>query len=175
MTTIEPGARVYIRGGRYHNREAKVESFPAQFNGSFAIVSLFDKGEITKQQDLVRTADLQHTMPPAAPAEPSVLQARAETQRANKLAAEFDGKTYEPAHDKKRLTKQLDAVRNVMRGGEWITIALLARATGGSEAGVSARLRDLRKPKFGGHTVERKRGEGGVFFYRLKEKTDAGV
>ena len=43
----------------------------------------------------------------------------------------------------------------------------LSPMVGGSEAGISARLRDLRKPRFGGYTVERRRVDGGLFEYRI--------
>lgn len=79
----------------------------------------------------------------------------------------FDGDTYEPAEDKARLGTELQRVRSVMQDGRWHTLSSISHETGGSEAGVSARLRDLRKVRFGGHTVERKRVDGGLFAYRL--------
>ena len=45
--------------------------------------------------------------------------------------------------------------------------ATIAEAVGSPEASVSARLRDLRKPAFGGHTVERQYVERGLFRYRV--------
>ena len=41
---------------------------------------------------------------------------------------------------------------------------------GGSEAGISARLRDLRKEKFGGYSIERKRSDEGLWWYRMERK-----
>jgi hypothetical protein len=79
----------------------------------------------------------------------------------------FDGGTYDPARDKERLSKQLYAVLDVMKDGRWRTLPQLAEATDSPEASVSARLRDLRKPKFGAHTVERQYVSQGVFQYRL--------
>ncbi len=104
----------------------------------------------------------------------------------------FDGK-YDVSKDHKRMAHQLDAVREFMADGVWRTVAeivqtlttheivqgtclrcktadraqpcLLAHAT---ETGISARLRDLRKPKFGGYVVESKRRfDGGLWEYRL--------
>jgi len=46
-----------------------------------------------------------------------------------------------------------------MRDGEWRTLGEISEATGHPEASVSARLRDFRKPRFGGHTVNRRRGK----------------
>ncbi|HEX6038881.1 hypothetical protein [Longimicrobium sp.] len=43
-----------------------------------------------------------------------------------------------------------------MADGKWRTVPELAVLAGCTEAGASARLRDLRKPKFGRFTVERR-------------------
>lgn len=75
--------------------------------------------------------------------------------------------TYEPAQDHARLSTQLRRVTTLMLDGNWHTLAWLAAHADGSEASVSARLRDLRKPRFGGWQVERRRVEGGLFAYRL--------
>jgi hypothetical protein len=80
---------------------------------------------------------------------------------------DFDGATFDPARDGPRLAGQLARVYAAVKGGRWWTLADLAAAAGGSEAGVSARLRDLRKPKFGGHRVERRRVGGGLWEYRV--------
>lgn len=80
---------------------------------------------------------------------------------------DFDGATYEPEHDSVRLTGQMLRVFEVMKDGRWHSLAELADRAAGSEAGVSARIRDLRKKRFGGHEVERKRIDGGLWWYRL--------
>ena len=80
---------------------------------------------------------------------------------------EFDGDTYDAERDGARLHSQLERVRDLMRGGDWWTLVDLAQEAGGSEASVSARLRDLRKPRFGGYAVERKYIENGLWAYRL--------
>lgn len=69
----------------------------------------------------------------------------------------FDGNTYDPSSDKKRLSTQFVRVRSAMLDGTWHTLAELRDKAGGTEAAVSARIRDLRKEKFGGHTVLRRR------------------
>lgn len=82
----------------------------------------------------------------------------------------FGGDTFSAKLDGERLTGQFARVRALMADGRWRTLAEIAEAAGGSEAGVSARLRDLRKERFGGHTVERRRrGEpsAGLWEYRL--------
>lgn len=83
----------------------------------------------------------------------------------------FDGATA-AAEDVPRLRSQLDAVRNVLLAGEWMTLRQLAGSCGGSQAGISARLRDLRKPKFGGYHVARRRDPeapvgSGIWQYRI--------
>jgi len=79
----------------------------------------------------------------------------------------FDGKTYDAGHDRERLRTLLGRVTVKMSSGHWWTITQLARICGGSEAGVSARIRDLRKPKFGGYQIERRRVAGGLWQYRM--------
>jgi hypothetical protein len=68
----------------------------------------------------------------------------------------FDGKTYNPERDYPRLNKLLRAVFDLMKDGRERSLCEISGLTGGSEASVSARLRDLRKPKYGGHTVTRR-------------------
>lgn len=88
----------------------------------------------------------------------------------DRLDLRFDGTTYEPQHDKVRLGAQFTRVRDVMRDGAWRTLRELSEATNSPEASVSARLRDLRKPRFGGLTVERRRRgapKDGLHEYRL--------
>lgn len=80
-----------------------------------------------------------------------------------------DGSTYDPAKDKQRLNAQTQRVYDVMRDGRWRTLRQLSDEAHAPEASVSARLRDLRKDKFGGHTVERRRTDGGLWTYRLEE------
>lgn len=81
-----------------------------------------------------------------------------------------DGKTYNHARDGKRLHMQHHRVLAFMRDGEWHTLAEIACHTRDPEASVSARLRDLRKPRFGSHVIEREYVERGLFRYRLKDQ-----
>lgn len=93
----------------------------------------------------------------------------------NVQALNFDGGTYEPEQDAARLTGQLHAVMALMKDGEFRTLRQIADQVNGSEAGVSARLRDLRKPRFGGHTVNRQRVDGGLFSYQLVLAVPGGL
>lgn len=82
----------------------------------------------------------------------------------------FDGKTYEKDRDQVRLSGQLGKVYDLMRDGEWRTLRQIRDVIGSaSETSVSARLRDLRKRRFGSHQVARKEAPGmkGLFLYRL--------
>lgn len=81
-----------------------------------------------------------------------------------------DGATYNPVADKPRLNAQTARVFSIVCDGRWRTLREIADASGDPEASVSARLRDLRKPAFGGHEVQRRRrGEAkrGLHEYRL--------
>src|SRR5262245_9192894 len=82
---------------------------------------------------------------------------------------DFDGETYEHERDHARLHAQLSRVYRAMRGGTWHTLSDLETLTGDPQASVSARLRDLRKEKFGGHHVERRYLHDGLWEYRLDE------
>ena len=82
----------------------------------------------------------------------------------------FSGSTYDPNLDHDRLKAQLERVRGLMKDQEWRTLFRIADATGDPTQSVSARLRDFRKQRFGGHTVNRRRsGDGtrGLFEYQL--------
>lgn len=82
----------------------------------------------------------------------------------------FDGATYSRQLDGERLKSQLIRVKDLMRDGRYRTLGTIMVIVGGtSEAGVSARLRDLRKPKFGGYLIEKKRlvDAAGTWMYRM--------
>ena len=83
----------------------------------------------------------------------------------------FDGSSFEPPADEVRLSGQLARVAKAMRDGRWHTLDELVRQCGGTTASVSARLRDLRKARFGTHTIARQRvaGKPGLFQYRMTQ------
>ena len=82
--------------------------------------------------------------------------------------AEFAGTTYDPARDGDRLKRLLDRVYDYMRDGRWRTLEEISYACDGSEASVSARLRDLRKPKHGSHDIVSKYISRGLWEYRMR-------
>lgn len=102
---------------------------------------------------------------------PRIHRARREQLLLELDAREFDGETYDVARDGFRLSSQLNRVRMVMWDGEWRTLRQIQAACGGSEASISARLRDLRKTRFGAHTVSKRVVEGttGLWEYRLEK------
>lgn len=80
------------------------------------------------------------------------------------------GITYEPSLDAARIASTFERVLALMSDGEWRTLGEIRGVTGGSEAGISARLRDCRKIEFGSHTVDRRRrgdASSGLHEYRL--------
>lgn len=90
--------------------------------------------------------------------------------------------TIDPRLDGPRIATLLECVREVMGSGEWLTLAQIrrecaARGVNGSEAGISARLRDFRKVQHGEREVKRRRrGDptAGLWEYRLVPEFKAG-
>lgn len=71
--------------------------------------------------------------------------------------------------DQVRLNKQQERVWGVMKDGLFRTIEQIELKTGDPAASISARLRDFRKPKFGGFTVDRKYLGDGLYAYRVMD------
>ena len=65
--------------------------------------------------------------------------------------------------------KQFRDVQTLMSDARWRTVAEISDATGHPECSVGARVRDLRKPQFGGHSVHRRRRLIGGCLSRLWE------
>ena len=83
------------------------------------------------------------------------------------LSGKRDGVTFDEARDKARLNRQAAAVYDVMRDSRWRTLQDIANLTGEPAPSISARLRDLRKARFGGFQVEREYISDGIWHYRL--------
>ena len=83
------------------------------------------------------------------------------------FAPTFGGSTFDPARDRERLNAQLARVLEAMSDGKPWTLKELIAKCGGTEASVSARIRDLRKAKFGGHRVRSTCVERGLWVYRI--------
>lgn len=91
-----------------------------------------------------------------------------ETEMDNaQIGMRFDGITYDHARDSARLGDQMTAVFDLMKDGQWRTLQQISIAALAPESSVSARLRDLRKPRFGGYRVARRYVCKGCFVYQL--------
>jgi len=82
----------------------------------------------------------------------------------------FGGETYDPEQDGERLYRQIGRVRRLFERnpGKWFTLRELSNFVGAPEASVSARLRDLRKNKFGGFEIEAARIQHGSGTWRYR-------
>lgn len=84
------------------------------------------------------------------------------------LIPQFDGATFDPRLDGDRLISQLERVKALMSDGQWRSLRSIVEVVGGSETGVAARLRGMRKARFGQLAVERRRvAESGLWEYRV--------
>lgn len=69
----------------------------------------------------------------------------------------FDGPDYIPKIDQSRLENQHERIKQLMLDGVWRTYQEISIELGYPEASISAQLRHLRKDRFGGFTVNRRR------------------
>lgn len=80
------------------------------------------------------------------------------------------GPVYEAKHDGVRIDRQHERIKSLMLDGNWRTLNDIAQETKDPVASISAQLRHLRKPKFGGFIVNR-RSVGdrtrGLYEYRV--------
>jgi hypothetical protein len=118
----------------------------------------------------VTTMDTTQFITTRPPTQPSLLDHMVPLTTAyERHAAEppFGGDTYDPDRDGSRLQHQLAAITAAMKDGAWHTLAELHQTCGAPEASVSARIRDLRKAKFGSHQIESAYVERGLWRYRM--------
>ena len=69
----------------------------------------------------------------------------------------LDGETYNEELDGERMTTQLELVREIMSDQGWHRNIEVANRVDCSESGAAARIRDLRKEKFGSWEIVRRR------------------
>ena len=84
--------------------------------------------------------------------------------------ARFNGSDYVPELDDQRLQGQIKRIYELMKDGKFRTLSEIETLTGDPQASISAQLRHLRKERFGGFVVNRRRrGERkeGLFEYQL--------
>jgi hypothetical protein len=79
----------------------------------------------------------------------------------------FNGSDYVPTRDDVRLRGQQLRIWELMRDHRWRTLQQISEATGDPEASISAQLRHLRKPRFGGFTINKEHLGNGLFQYRI--------
>lgn len=82
------------------------------------------------------------------------------------LAGTRDGATI-TAEDRPRMDGQMARVYEALADGHWHQPDELEAVTGDNWASIGARLRDLRKERFGGYNIERESRGDGVFAYRI--------
>lgn len=86
------------------------------------------------------------------------------------LMPRFNGPDLQPA-DHERLADQITRIRTLMLDGKWRMLCEISTLTRSPEASVSAQLRNLRKPRFGGYTVNRRYLGGGCYEYAIDTTT----
>jgi len=88
------------------------------------------------------------------------------------IMGDRDGETFDGSRDRIRLDTAMGRIFNFMQDAKWHTLAELAEVGVCSESCASARIRDLRKPKFGGFHVSRSHCGNGLWKYRLAGKAE---
>jgi len=82
----------------------------------------------------------------------------------------FNGPAYDKDFDQARLKGQILRIYTLMSDHQWRTLSEIEHLTGDPQASISAQLRHLRKDRFGGFIVERRRRgdpKHGLHEYRL--------
>jgi len=62
---------------------------------------------------------------------------------------------------------QLQQVLQILQLGSWVTLYSMASLIGASDAGISARVRDLRKSQHGGYNIIKRKISKSTWQYRL--------
>ena len=84
----------------------------------------------------------------------------------------FDGVDVKPGVDNVRLNGQLLDIFECISDMGWYSLKDIEEETGHGQASISAQLRNLRKSRFGGYIIDRKRAfdGSGLYLYRLVGK-----
>lgn len=77
------------------------------------------------------------------------------------------GSAYSRQVDGRRVAVQMASIRGLMGDVVFRTLQDIEDATGYPQASISAQLRHLRKLRFGGATVEKRRVSAGLWAYRV--------
>lgn len=90
------------------------------------------------------------------------------------------GPAYDEAIDGERVATQREVIRDQMLrwNRAWFTLSELERRLGYPQASISAQLRHLRKQRFGGYNVEKRRcrfpPNAGTWEYQVREPLPTG-
>ena len=92
-------------------------------------------------------------------------------EQLNIFEQRFNGSDYVPSLDMIRLTGQILRIFDCMKDGKFRTLREISDVVNAGESSVSANIRNLRKNRFGGHTItKQRRGEptNGLWEYKLE-------
>ena len=84
------------------------------------------------------------------------------------------GPDYNEKLDGKRVRGQMDEIRKYMLWTGWATLAEIESALGYPQSSISAQLRHLRKERFGGYRVDKRRRSQGTWEYRVQAPQRTG-
>lgn len=86
--------------------------------------------------------------------------------------ARYEGPV-DPKIDFDRLQGQTKAIHDLMIDGDWRTLTEIEQNTGYPQPSISAQLRHLRKARFGGFIVNKRRRfeDKGIWEYQVIERT----
>lgn len=79
----------------------------------------------------------------------------------------FNGSDYVPARDDARLTVQYRRIFELMKDQQFRSLSDIEEKTQDPQASISAQLRHMRKPRFGGHEVNKRYRGHGLYEYQL--------
>jgi len=88
------------------------------------------------------------------------------------ILGDRDGETFNTERDLARLDNAMGRIWTFIQDGNWHTLAELSAVGECSEACASARLRDLRKAKFGSYQINRSHCGKGLWKYRFAGKAE---
>jgi len=74
--------------------------------------------------------------------------------------------------DRDRVMTQMARLKAYMSTHQWYTLAEIEAYTGYPQASISSQLRHLRKAKFGGYALTKRRRTTGTWEYRLTNPLD---
>lgn len=84
------------------------------------------------------------------------------------------GPAYSKEIDQPRLSNQMARIKHYMLGVGWRTLREIEEATGYPQASISAQCRHLRKAKFGGYEVKKRRRTAGTWEYLIRARPKIG-